>query len=201
MTSSLPFNEKTLLTQVAEGDEKAFSILFDRYWDNIYGVAFAFTKSTMIAEEMVQDIFLKIWLKRDLLNSVQKFDAYLFMVAKNHIYNELRKKIKEEPFTDHIINYFREKGDSPEQQMIFKESKQLVNIAIKKLPPQQQLIYRLSREQGKSQEEIADKLQISKNTVKSHMNKALQSIRQYLLQYSDGNSYIFLIVIGLLEHI
>jgi len=198
MSSSLPFNEKTLLIQVAEGDEKAFKILFDRYWDNIYGVAFAFTKSTMIAEEMVQDIFLKIWLKRHLLNSVQKFDAYLFKVAKNHIYNELRKKIKEEPFTDHIINYFREIGDSPEQQMIFKESKHLVNLAIGKLPSQQQLIYKLSREQGMSQEEIADKLQISKNTVKSHMNKALQSIRHYLLQNSDGNIYLFLIVIGLL---
>lgn len=201
MTSSLPFNEKTLLTQVAEGDEKAFRILFDRYWDNIYGVAFAFTKSTMIAEEMAQDIFLKIWLKRHLLNSIQKFDAYLYKVAKNHIYNELRKKIKEEPFTDHIINYFREIGDSPEQQMIFKESKHLVNLAIEKLPHQQQLIYRLSREQGMSQEDIADKLQISKNTVKSHMNKALQSIRHFLLQYSDGNIYIFLIVIGLLEHL
>jgi len=183
MTSSLLFNEKKLLSQVAEGDEKAFKNLFDRYWDNIYGVAFAFTKSSMIAEEMVQDIFLKIWLKRHLLNSVQKFDAYLFKVAKNHIYNELRKKIKEEPFTDNSINYFREIGDSPEQQMIFKESKRIVNHAIEKLPPQQQLIYRLSRDQGISQEDIADKLQISKNTVKSHMNKALQSIRHYLLQY------------------
>ena len=120
MAPSLPFDEKTLLSQVAEGDEKAFRILFDRYWDNIYGVAFAFTKSSQIAEEMVQDIFLKIWTKKHLLNSIQKFDAYLFRVAKNHIYNELRKKIKEEPFTEHIINYFREIGDSPEQQMIYK---------------------------------------------------------------------------------
>lgn len=201
MTPSLPFDEKTLLSQVAEGDEKAFRILFDRYWDNIYGVAFAFTKSSQVAEEMVQDIFLKIWTKKHLLNSIQKFDAYLFRVAKNHIYNELRRKIKEEPFTEYIINYFREIGDSPEQQMIFKESQRLVTLAVEKLPPQQQLIYRLGREQGMSQEEIADKLQISKNTVKSHMNKALQSIRHSLLPYSDGNIYIFLIVIGLLEYI
>jgi RNA polymerase sigma-70 factor (ECF subfamily) len=201
MAPSLPFDEKTLLSQVAEGDEKAFRILFDRYWDNIYGVAFAFTKSTMIAEELAEDIFLKIWTKKHLLNSIQKFDAYLFRVAKNHIFNELRKKIKEEPFTEHIINFFREIGDSPEQQMIYKDSQRLVNLAVGNLSSQQRLIYQLSREQGLSQDEIAEKLQISKNTVKSHMNKALQSIRHYLLQYSDGNIFIFLIVIGLLDYI
>jgi len=201
MAPSLPFDEKTLLSQVAEGDEKAFRILFDRYWDNIYGVAFAFTKSSQIAEEMVQDIFLKIWTKKHLLNSIQKFDAYLFRVAKNHIYNELRKKIKEEPFTENVINYFREIRDTPEQQMIYKESQRLVKQAIENLSSQQKLIYQLSREQGMSQEEIAEKLQISKNTVKSHMNKALQSIRHYLLQYSDSNIFIFLIIIGLLDYI
>ena len=70
MAPSLPFDEKAMLSQVAEGDEKAFRILFDRYWDNIYGVAFAFTKSSQITEEMVQDIFLKIWTKKHLLNSI-----------------------------------------------------------------------------------------------------------------------------------
>lgn len=201
MTLSLPFDEKNLLSQVSEGDEKAFRILFDRYWDNIYGVAFAFTKSKMIAEEMVQDIFLKIWIKKDLLNSIQKIDAYLFRVAKNHIYNELRKKIKEEPFNEHIINYFREIGNSPEQLLIFKESEKLVNLAIENLPARQQLVYRLGREQGMSQDEISEKLQISKNTIKRHMNQALKSIRQFFLQHSDGNFYLFLFIIGILDSI
>ena len=83
--------------------------------------------------------------------------------------------------------------------MIYKESQRLVNLAVENLSSQQKLIYQLSREQRMSQEEIAEKLHISKNTVKSHMNKALQSIRHYLLMYSEGNIFIFLIVIGLLE--
>ena len=83
--------------------------------------------------------------------------------------------------------------------MILKESQRFVNLVIEKLPPQQQLIYRLSREHGMSQEEIADKLQILKNTVKSHMNKVLQAIRHYLLQYSDGAICLYLIVKSILN--
>jgi DNA-directed RNA polymerase specialized sigma24 family protein len=158
------YDEATLLLKVANGDEISFRQLFEHYWDNIYGVALAYTKSTVIAEEMVQDVFLKIWLNREKLAMVEKFDGYLFTVARNHIFNELRKKVKEEPFIDSLLNYFQETSGSPEKQ----------------LPPQQRIIYCLCRQDGLSQDEIATKLQISRHTVKSHMNKALKFIRNFL---------------------
>jgi RNA polymerase sigma-70 factor (family 1) len=174
------YDEATLLLKVANGDEISFRQLFEHYWDNIYGVALAYTKSTVIAEEMVQDVFLKIWLNREKLAMVEKFDGYLFTVARNHIFNELRKKVKEEPFIDSLLNYFQETSGSPEQQLLNKESEQLINMAIKQLPPQQRIIYCLCRQDGLSQDEIATKLQISRHTVKSHMNKALKFIRNFL---------------------
>ena len=90
-------NETTLLRDVAEGDGKAFRLLFERYWRSVYGVALAFTKSPGLAEEMVQDIFLRIWLKREKLSDVEKFDDYLFIVARNHIFNKLKKKWQDAP--------------------------------------------------------------------------------------------------------
>lgn len=178
-------DDAALVVQMAQGDETAFRQLFDRYWDNIYGVALTFTKSPDIAEEIVQDVFLKIWLKRDQLPAVEKFDAYLFIVARNHILNKLRKKIKEEPLLDLALDEIQESANTPENIVVTKEYERLVRQAVEQLPPQQRLIYNLSRQQGLSQEEIAASLHISRNTVKSHMNKALQVIRSFLRMHAE----------------
>lgn len=178
-------NDAALVAQVAQGDEAAFRQLFDRYWDNIYGVALTFTKSSAIAEEIVQDVFLKIWLKRDKLSTIEKFDDYLFIVARNHILNKLRKKIKEEPLLDSSLDQIQESANTPESLVVSKEYERLVRQAVEQLPPQQRLIYTLSRQQGLSQEEIAASLHISRHTVKSHMNKALQVIRSFLRMHAE----------------
>lgn len=189
------YNETALLLNIAQGNEAAFRTLFDQHWDNIYGVAFAFTKSPTLAEEIVQDIFLKIWLKRDQLPQVKNFNDYLFIIARNHIISLLRKKTTEQPFTEHLQNYFSEMGANPEEQFVCRETEHLVHRAIEQLPPQQHLVYCLSREQGFKQEEIASQLNISVHTVKSHMNKALQFIRHYLHAHAGMEAIAILICI------
>ncbi|MBC7868403.1 MAG: RNA polymerase sigma-70 factor, partial [Gloeobacteraceae cyanobacterium ES-bin-316] len=169
----------------SKGDEAAFRRLFEMHWDNIYGVAFTFTKSAVVSEEMVQDVFVKVWLNRQQLSSVRKFSDYLFIIARNHIFSALRKKIQEESFADYLVNYFTEPCNLPDQQLLCRETENLVLQALEQLPPQQQLVYTLSRQEGLSQEEIASKLAISKSTVKSHMNKALQFIRHYLHTHDE----------------
>jgi RNA polymerase sigma-70 factor (ECF subfamily) len=173
-------NENELLLLVAEGDEKAFRQLFDHYWNKIYSVALTLTKSTALSEEIVQDVFLKIWLKREQLPSVEKFDGFLFTVAKNHIYNELRKKTMEQPFVEHLEQHFLESSALPEQFMLLKETKQLIDRAVQQLPDQQRAVYELSRNEGLDYITIAAQLGISRSTVKNHMTKALQFLRQYL---------------------
>ena len=192
MPAAKLYDEMALLSAVAQGDETAFRTLVEQNWDNIYGVSFAFTKSPVIAEEMVQDVFVKIWLKRADLPVVKNFSDFLFIIARNHILTTLRKKINEQPFSDHLLNYFQETGNNPENQLIFRETELLVQKAIEQLPPQQQLIYRLSREQGLNQEEIATRLAISKNTIKSHMGKALQFIRHYLQMHTEAEAFAVL---------
>lgn len=176
-------DDRQLSSEVAEGSEAAFKTLFKRYYDHIYGVAFAFTKSPAMSEDLSQDVFLKIWFKREMLRTVEKFDSYLFMVARNHILNELEKRVKEEQFTDDLHNYFREVNNTPENYMIHKEAEEIISNAVSRLPAQQQAVFRLSREEELSQELIAEKMNISVNTVKSHMNKSLRFIRHYLRKY------------------
>jgi RNA polymerase sigma-70 factor (family 1) len=195
MPTQAPYDEKDLLERVAAGDETAFRKVFHQYWDNIYGVALMLTKSEAMAEDMVQEIFVKIWQKKDRLPGVVNFTNYLFIIARNHIISELRRLSTHAPFQEELIRYFRDSALSPEQELLKKESEELIQQAIERLPGQQQAVYLLGRDQGLSHEQIAERLGISKNTVRNHMARALQSIRAFLQDHSAG----LLLLIGLCD--
>ncbi len=166
--------------KIAEGDEIAFREFYEQNHEQVYGVALALTKSETLAEEVVQDIFLKIWLKRKQLLQVQSPENYLFILTRNHVYNTLKKHLRDKNFLRQRSTFFKPHNTTPEQQLLLNESRDIVNTAIAQLPPKQRLVYQLSRQQGLKQEEIARKLNVSKHTVKSHMNKALHAIRHYI---------------------
>ncbi|MDF2188203.1 RNA polymerase sigma-70 factor [Paraflavitalea sp. CAU 1676] len=188
-------NEKELLSRIAGGDGAAFEQLFDYYWQGIYEVAFTLTKSREIARDMVQEIFLKLWLVREELPHKDNFTGFLFIVARNHIYDELRKKLNEQPFATHLQTWFTESPLGADQRLLYQESQTLVHKAIAQLPEQQRQVYLLTRESGWTQDEIAQHLQVSKNTVKTHMSRALTAIREYLLTHAQG----ILLIMTLLE--
>lgn len=191
-------NEAVLVEKIAQGDATAFRAVFDHYWDKIYSMALTYTKSSILADDIVQDVFVKIWRKRDLLPTVEKFDAYLFITARNELIDVLRKKVEHVPLEGHYD--LREEGSMvPDAALSFKESEALVHEAISKLPPQQQRIYRLSRIEGRSQQEIASELGISVNTVKVHMNKALHFIRQHLSENTDKGHLLWLLVYAAIQ--
>ena len=187
-------NEKLIIKQVSEGDEHSFRQLFAHYADAIYTVALNYCKSHELSEEMVQDVFLKIWLKKETLSEVEKFDNYLFIVARNHILNVLRKKAKEPSFVEVLEAYFLKNEGLADDKVILKETEKFIQEAINHLPPQQQTVFRLGKIEGLSHQQIADKMNISPLTVKFHMQKALQGVRNYLKKQQPG----LLLTVGLL---
>lgn len=174
--------EIDILQKIAKGDESAFRQLFDKQWQNIYGVAFMLTKSAPMAEDMVQEIFMKLWIKREQLPEVENFRNYLFIVARNHIFNALKKKSTDILFTDHLFEYFHNTSETPEKKLLQKETEQIIDQVIERLPQQQKIIYRLSREEGLNRNEMAERLGIAPNTVRNHLVKALEMIRHKLQQ-------------------
>lgn len=184
-------NERALLQLVAAGDETAYRELFHLHWNSVYTVALMLTKSVPLAEDMVQDIFLKIWQKKEQFANVERFEDYLFIMARNHILNEMKKQAKDTRFKQHIAEYFDNNGNHADLQLLTKETQEQINLAVNQLTPQQQTVYRLSREQGLSHEEIALQLNISRNTVRNHIVQSLKGIKDYLKDNTKGAVLVF----------
>jgi RNA polymerase sigma-70 factor (ECF subfamily) len=200
MSEIFPYDEAAILAQIAEGNEKAFEQLFEKYSDNIYGVAFNYTKSAEVAEEVTQDVFVKLWFKRKSLATLQSLENYLFIIARNHIINIFNRNKKDKNFIEHILHHFEENNATPEDILLFKESQELIAQAIATLPHQQQMVYEFRRIQGLSLEEVAVKMEISRNTARNHLNRALQNIRQFLKDHST-RLVLFICLLDILEDI
>ncbi len=185
MTTFTEHNEKKLLHLVAKSDETAFRELFDLYRDRIYSLGMYLTRSEIVSEEIVQDVFIKVWEKREQLLSIEYFNAWLRTVARNICSNYLRSMAIEKLALKTYTAAIPSSNESPENTIIEKEQEQLLNTAILNLPPQQKKVYLLSRQGGKKQEEIAREMNISIYTVKEYMKLAQRSVRQHLENYID----------------
>jgi RNA polymerase sigma-70 factor (family 1) len=175
-----PYQENDVLQQLALGSETAFKQLYDRYWHSIYKVTKRYTRSSALAEDIVQEIFSTLWNKRSEFTEVLHLEYYLITMARNLTYKTLRKLAYEE----HAKNKFTLErtlvDDSLDDFLLEKQYEQLVQQAVKLLPTQQKQIFQMAKVEGLSHEVIAQQLNISRFTVKTHMAKALQFIRHYL---------------------
>lgn len=170
-------NEPALLRLVAEGDEKAFRILFNFYTDKLYNYVLRLTRREELAEEIVMDAFLKIWIRHKELSGIKHFDAYLYKIVRNQALNALKRMAHESTILKELGGMITAYNDSTEETIIHNDYQQLLHKAVNGLPPQQRLVYILSRDEGLKYEEIAIQLKISKNTVKSHLKKAVNALR------------------------
>lgn len=185
MQGSLLHNEKDLLLQVANGNEVAFRQLFDHYRNKIYSLGMYLTRSELMAEEIVQDVFLKVWEKRQELSGIQYFNGWLRTVAKNTCSNYLRDLAVEKLAMSRLSENTDPITSSVESEVILKDYQQIIDEAIQRLPPQQKKVYILSKQTGKKQEEIARELNISIYTVKEYLKLAHRSVRQHITQKID----------------
>ncbi len=190
LTKLPPYDEKELLLHIADGDERAFRIFFDLYRNRFYAVVLKMTKSDLVAEEIVQEVFMHIWEKRELLRNVQAPSAYFFTAVYRRIYNHYKRLALERRMLGHEAQSIGI-TDATNETVLANESKRLISKAIASLPPQQQLVFKLSKEAGLTREQVAKELNISPNTVKNHLGEAIKTIRVYLDKAGLAGFYLF----------
>jgi RNA polymerase sigma-70 factor (ECF subfamily) len=188
------YNEKDLLVQVSEGNENAFRQLFNTYRSKLYSYIFKITESRETAEDTVHDVFLKIWTMREKLTEIQNINAYLYRMAHNHAQNGLRRMAKKTLVMAELEKQTVYDSSDPGDKLVRKEVRQFIYDAINKLTPQQKEVFRMSREEGLKQEEIAQRLNISILTVKRHLTDALSYLRKEISQYYGSQAIAIYVI-------
>jgi len=188
--SAPPLEEKEILQLVAMGDERAFRRLFNQYHHRLGIHIFNITKSHELAEEVVQDVFLKIWNNRALLSDVVNFKAYLYVASKNQAINALKRIAQEKVLTIELADTVYEIGADETGEE--NERYILVDEAIDHLPPQQRLVYLLSRHERLQYAEIAERLSLSRETVKKYLQISTESITCYVRKKLTISLLIFI---------
>lgn len=178
-------SDKILVEQLASGSERAFRCLFDKYHQDIFIFSKSILKLDSLAEEIVQEVFLKVWLKASELNPDLDFKSYIFTIARNLSLNSLRSALNNRKLTEEIF-YMNSGLGKPSDQILLDEELEIIRIkAIESLPAKRKEIFILSRTEGKSYNEISNELGISINTVKVQMSKALDTLRKYIQIHGD----------------
>lgn len=174
------YNEQELLLRIAKGDEAAFVTLFHKYQSPVFKVAYQLVKSQAYSEELVQDIFLKVWEQRSALPGIQNFQNWLFILARNHLISHLRRMALEKKVRRAWTDERPMNENSTDYKLRSAQFKEFLQEIIGGLPQQQQAVFRLAKEQHLTYDQIAQQLSISPNTVRIHMTRALDAIRRGL---------------------
>jgi len=180
MSPDHPYRPNEVLLQLTEGNESAFKQIYDRYWLGIYKTVKRYTKSQEVAEDIVQEIFTTLWNNRTHFTEVINIEYYLITMAKNLTYRTLRKMAFEKEVRNHWSEEGLRKENVESDAVLDQQYAQLIKHAVGLLPSQQKQIFQMAKVEGLSHKDIATQLKISHLTVKTHMAKALRTIRHYL---------------------
>lgn len=194
MAESPIHNDKELQARLAAGDLEAFNLLVDLYHKQIYEVALGYIKIVQAAEDVTQDIFYKLWKNRDKLPEIESLKDYIFILTRNAVLDAMRKKGPRYPVGEYLESTLPDPVHTPAENLQFRELYTRLHQAIELLPPQQKKVYLLSREQGLTHEQIAEQMNLSKNTVKNHLVAALSFIRNFIA--ASGDWPLLFLVIG-----
>lgn len=189
------YNEQELLQQIALGNAGAFEQLFTHYKDTVYSFAFHFTRNAIAAEEIVQEIFLRVWLRREALPAIDNLEAWIYTLTRNLSFDFLRKIANEEAVKN---NWSQQAAafTTTQEEIELRQYQNFLAEAVQQLPAQQKQVYQLIKENGLKYEDAARQLGLSLNTVKSHLGAAMKGIRQHL-QHRLGDAVILILLYGL----
>ncbi len=175
--------EKDALKKIKENNDKvAFTYLYNLYWPKVYSFAKLYVLSSFDAEEIVQEVFVKLWEGRLFINEEQNFEGYLFIIIRNLIFNHSRKKLNEDFYKMTVLEAVEESYNI-EEELDTANLKTYIDSLVSLLSPRQQEVFRLSRDCQLSHKEIAMKLHISEKTVECHIADALKFLKKNLRLY------------------
>ena len=167
-----------LLQKIAAGDADAFHLLYRQYSPTVQGTARLYLKDATLVKDIIQTVFMKLWEKRQQLPEIDAFENFLFILVRNTVLDQLRREARDAKILSDMarskVVYMNE-----DPAILSKEYEALLHAAIARLPPRQQQVYRMAREEHLSHEVIAARMNLSRLTVKKHMELALRSIRQF----------------------
>ncbi|MBD1431547.1 RNA polymerase sigma-70 factor [Sphingobacterium sp. DN00404] len=176
MHSYPDFTDNELIDLLRQGDESAFTEIYNRYWKKLFTIASNRVDSLEDAEEIVQDIFISLWNRKTDLQIRLELSSYLAVSVKYRVFQTLNRYFQKRKYRDYILT--KEQFDNSTQQLLdFKELQDELAKYVQRLPEKCQLVFRLSREEGCTQKQIAEKLNLSEKTVEAHLGKAFRILR------------------------
>lgn len=172
-------NANAIQNAIKEGDEKAFEMVFVTYFNKVKYFIFGLIKSEEDAEELAQDIFVKLWVNRESVDFEKSLGSYLHTSARNATINFLKSKFVRDSYVSDQLHQ-EEGNESTEEGYYAQETALLIKMAVSQMPEKRKTIFELSREKGLSNDEIASQLGISKKTVENQLSLALKEIRKII---------------------
>ncbi len=179
----MELNEEGIVTLLAKRDEKIFEQVFKTHFKNLHAYAFTILKDEMVAEELVQNVFYKIWERPKKLSINGSIAAYLYRAVHNESLNHLKHLKVRSKYQLHAVHQMKNESDSASKKILFKELESKLYRALQELPEQCRTIFQLSRFEELKYREIADRLNISPKTVENQMGKALKLLRMKLIDF------------------
>ncbi|EHQ28851.1 RNA polymerase sigma factor [Mucilaginibacter paludis] len=184
MKETADVTDFALIIRLKQDDEAAFKILFERWFKKLYHFSFRYLKNKELAEEVIQETMLQLWINRQKLDESYPLSPYLFTIARRLSLNSIRQLATSKNVSERLYQDMKASVNTTEDDVLLAELQRITNEALILMPKQQQQVYRLSRNEGYSLDEIAAELGILKNTVKKHLSEALKAIRKhYSIRY------------------
>lgn len=171
--------------------EQLFQELFREYEHRLYVFIMKILRSDATAKDIIQDVFLKLWIIRSKLPEIENINAFLYRLTENRVYDHLRATATRQEYRQAIWDQIQRANNNEEEILEKKEFHSIIRDAIRNLPPQRRIVYLLNKDEGLKQKEIAEKLQLSPNTVRNHLTEALRQIGSYV---KKNTSFLFSIL-------
>lgn len=173
-------NETEWIFQLKNGNKQAFEVIYQYYSNSIYSKIIKMTKDEAVADDLLQDIFVKIWERRSFINEAFSFRGWIYKIAENCVYDYYRMLSQDAKMREKLISTFAEMYNHTEDYILNKERSKMLNDALAQLPPQRQAIFKLCKIDGKSYAEAAEILNISASTVSGQLVKATRAIKDHI---------------------